>query len=127
MALVLDDGALALTVGAHALRLHHAEDGALRAYDVATAVARRTLLGVAAAVLGAAAVTVRACHLLAHLELLGDARGTLFQRQAHLKAQVAAAVLRLASAASAAETSSEAEASERCSPAEEVAEDIAEL
>ena len=129
VALVLNDSPLAAAVGADALSLHHAEDGTLLTQDVAAAVTGRTCLHVAAAILGAAAMTVRTSHLLAHLEFLGDARGTLLQREAHLQPQVAATVLLSArTTASAAKTTKAAKAAaERGSAAEEVAEDVAEL
>ena len=113
---VLDDGALAVAVGAHLLRLHHAEETAAALYDVALSVAGGAGFGRMSR--GAArSVALVAGDVFAHLEFLGNARADFFEREAHFHAHVAAPVLPLA--ASAAAKPSEA--------AESAAEDIAEV
>ena len=112
---VLDDGALAVAVGTHLLRLHHAEETAAALYDVALSVAGGAGFGRMSR--GAArAVALGAGDVFAHFEFLGNARADFFEREAYLHAHVAAPVLALA--ASAAETSEAAESA---------AEDIAEV
>ena len=64
-------------------------------------------------------MTVAARHVLAHLELLGDAAGHVLKRQFHLEPQVAAAVDALLIAAATAEP-------ESAEPAAVAAEDVAE-
>ena len=91
MTLVLNDLTFTVTGGAYALSLHHSEDALCGVGDDARSVTSRTCLSTAA-VLGASAVTVGASDVLAHLELLGDARIDFLQGEAYLQTQVAASV-----------------------------------
>ena len=115
-ALVLNHLARSVTVGAGGLALHHAEDAALRTHHATCAVTVGAGLRMVAR-FAARAVAIGTGDVLAHLELLGNARGNFLQREFHLQAQVATFELGRTATATAATKSAEAH----------VAEDIAEL
>ncbi len=92
MTLVLDDRAFTATRGTYALCLHHAENALCSVCYYARTVACGTCLR-AASGLSTAAMTVRACDVLAHLELFGHAVCDFAHRQFHFQSQVAASVL----------------------------------
>ena len=56
------------------------------------------------------AMTLRTCHILTHLELLGHAGSNFLQIQTHLKAQVATTLYLTASAEKVTEATTEVEA-----------------
>ena len=87
LALVLDNLAFAVTVGANALSLHHAEDALLGACHATCSVAIRTSFGARVAFC-AASVAVFAGDVFLQLEFLFHTGGDVLEVELHLDAEI---------------------------------------